>query len=103
MGGGRGAVGTGRKLQNEKVGGEDAHFLPLPPFPSYREETTLGMVKGPGSKAEEGGGWNLGGRMKSSPSFLPYPYLLVLDTHCGSRILGIAACAQSQFGYLLTG
>ena len=78
-------------------------FFPSPASPPIVRRRTLGVAKGPGSKAEEGGGWNQGGRMKFSPSFLCHPYLLVLDRHCGSHILGITACAQSQFGYLLTG
>ena len=71
------AVGTGRKGQNEELGSKDAYFLPLPlPLsPITARRLTLDAAKGPSSKQ----GWTRW-QDEASPSFLPNPYYLALDT-----------------------
>ena len=78
----RGAVGTGRKGQNEELGSKDAYFLPLPlPLsPIVARRLTLDAAKGPSSKQ----GWARW-QDEASPSFLPdvLPLRLHLLTFSG--------------------
>lgn len=72
-----GAVGTGRKGKNEELGSRDAYFLPLPlPLsPIIARRRTLDEAKGPSSK-QAWARW----QDEASPSFLPHPCYLALDT-----------------------